>query len=161
VRYHEDTPVVDVGTDSWRNLGMVSLLQLNDLAISKKSGTVIELQQGYVPPPLVGIWARFPYFHNNSAPSLCAVLTRASERPVTYYGGEQDDPARDFDRECNGYPSGDKVPAAWLRDRDSLYDTTRDGLGNQGHDEGVFLQNGSELFTPEQKHDIIAFLQTL
>ncbi|HEX5659599.1 MAG TPA: hypothetical protein VFX59_20525 [Polyangiales bacterium] len=161
VRYHEDTPVFDVGTDTLRNQGMESLLQLNDLAISKKSGTVIEVQQGYVPPPLVGIWARFPYFHNNSAPSLCAVLTRATERPVTYYGGEQDDAARDFDRDCNGYPSGEKVPEAWLKDPESLYDSTRVGLGNQGHDEGVFLKNGVEMFTPEQKRDIITFLQTL
>jgi hypothetical protein len=161
VRYHEDTPVFDVGTDTLRNQGMESLLQLNDLAISKKSNTVIKVQQGYVPPPLVGIWARFPYFHNNSAPSLCAVLTRASERPVTYYGGEQDEPARDFDRACNGYPSGEKVPEAWLKDPEALFDTTRSGLGNQGHDEGVFLKDGVEMFTPEQKRDIITFLQTL
>jgi hypothetical protein len=161
VRYHEDTPVYDVGTDGLRNLGMQSLLQLNDLAISKKSNTIIKVQKGYVPPPLVGIWARYPYFHNNSAPSLCAVLTRATDRPKTYYGGEQDDPARDFDRECNGYPSGDKVPAAWLKDAESLYDTTRSGMSNLGHDEGVFLKDGVELFTDEQKRDIIKFLQTL
>lgn len=161
VRYHEDTPVYDVGTDGLRNQGMSSLLQLNDLAISKKSGTVIKVQKGYVPPPLVGIWARFPYFHNNSAPSLCAVLTRAADRPAQYYGGEQDDKARDFDRECNGYPSGDKVPAAWLQDPDALYDTTRFGLSNLGHDEGVFLKDGVEMFTPDQKRDIIVFLQTL
>ncbi len=161
VRYHEDTPVYDVGTDTLRDQGMLSLLQLNDLAISKKSNTVIKVQQGYVPPPLVGIWARYPYFHNNSAPSLCAVLTRASDRPAQYYGGEQNDPNTDFDRACNGYPSADKVPAAWLKDTESLFDTTRFGLGNQGHDEGVFLKDGVEMFTPEQKRDIIAFLQTL
>jgi hypothetical protein len=161
VRYHEDTPVFDVGTDGLRNLGMQSLLQLNDLAISKKSGVIIKPQTGYVPPPLVGIWARFPYFHNNSAPSLCAVLTRASERPATYYGGEQDDASRDFDRDCNGYPSGDKVPAAWLQDPESLYDTSRVGMSNKGHDEGVFLKDGVELFTREQKRDIVTFLQTL
>ncbi|MET0286203.1 MAG: hypothetical protein ABW352_17115, partial [Polyangiales bacterium] len=161
VRYHEDTPVFDVGTDGLRNQGMESLLQLNDLRFSKKIDTVIKVQKGYVPPPLVGIWARFPYFHNNSAPSLCAVLTRASERPAKYYGGEQEDAARDFDRACNGYPSADKVPEAWLKDPESLFDTTRFGMGNQGHDEGVFLKDGVEMFTPEQKRDIIAFLQTL
>ncbi|MDB4990927.1 MAG: hypothetical protein JWN04_6105, partial [Myxococcaceae bacterium] len=95
VRYHEDTPVFDVGTDGLRNLGMQSLVQLNDLSISKSSGVIIKPQTGYVPPPLVGIWARYPYFHNNSAPSLCAVLSRQSERPATYYGGPQDDPKLD------------------------------------------------------------------
>ncbi|HEY6876391.1 MAG TPA: hypothetical protein VI299_00145 [Polyangiales bacterium] len=161
VRYHEDTPVFDVGTDNMRNLGMISMLPLNQLAISKKSGTVIKVQQGYVPPPLVGIWARYPYFHNNSAPSLCAVLTRGADRPQTYFSGAQEDPARDFDRACNGYPTGNAIPSAWRDDPEAFYDSTRLGLGNQGHDEGVFLKNGVELFTERQKRDIIAFLQTL
>lgn len=161
VRYHEETPVVDVGTDGNRNQGMESLLGLNDLAISKKSGTLIKIQKGYVPPPLVGIWARFPYFHNNSAPSLCAVLTRSEDRPAKYFAGEQEDAQRDFDAECNGYPSGDKVPAAWLQDPDAAFDTSIPGLSNRGHDEGVFLKDGIELFTPAEKRDIIEFLQTL
>jgi mono/diheme cytochrome c family protein len=161
VRYHETTPVYDVGTDTLRLKGMASLVQLNDLAISKKSGVVIKEQTGYVPPPLVGIWARFPYFHNNSAPSLCAVLTKASERPATYYAGQPDDPKRDFDEACNGYPTGDQIPAAWKKDPEGLFDANVPGLGNQGHDEGVFLKDGVELFTPAQKRDIIEFLQTL
>jgi hypothetical protein len=161
VRYHEDTPVFDVGTDGLRNKGMESLVQLNDLSISKSSGVIIKPQTGYVPPPLDGIWARWPYFHNNSAPSLCAVLTRASERPATYYAGEANDPKLDFDATCNGYPVGAAVPAAWLKDSEALFDSKRAGLGNQGHDEGVFLKDGQEMFTPEQKHDIIVFLQTL
>jgi mono/diheme cytochrome c family protein len=161
VRYHETTPVFDVGTDGQRAKGMESLVQLNDLAVSKKIGVEIEVQKGYVPPPLDGIWARFPYFHNNSAPSLCAVLTRAEERPAKYYAGESNDKQLDFDEACNGYPTGDKVPAAWLNDPEALFDTSVPGLGNQGHDEGVFLKDGVELFTPEQKRDIIEFLQTL
>ena len=161
VRYHENTPVVDVGTDTLRNKGMESLLQLNDLAISKKSGVLIRTQTGYVPPPLVGIWARYPYFHNNSAPSLCAVLTRAEERPATYYGGAQDDPKVDFDPACNGYPLGEAVPQAWLKDPEAKFDTKLQGLSNRGHDEGVFLENGKEPFTPEQKREIIEFLKTL
>ncbi|MET0340767.1 MAG: hypothetical protein ABW252_07180 [Polyangiales bacterium] len=161
VRYHENTPVVDVGTDGLRNQGMESLLQLNDLSISKKSGVLIRVQKGYVPPPLVGIWARFPYFHNNSAPTLCAVLTRHEDRPQVYYGGAQNDPKVDFDETCNGYPAGESVPPTWLKDPDAKFDTKVQGLGNQGHDEGVFLENGKELFTPEQKRDIVEFLQTL
>ena len=84
VRYHKKTPVIDVGTDPLRYQGMKSLEKLNDLRISKTFGTVVEAQKGYVPPPLEGIWARWPYFHNNAAPSLCAVLTRAEDRPKTF-----------------------------------------------------------------------------
>ncbi len=161
VRYHAQTPVVDVGTDPLRHLGMSSLVQLNGLAISQQIGARVVPQTGYVPPPLVGIWARFPYFHNNAAPSLCAVLTRAEDRPAYYYAGEPLDPEHDFDVACNGYPSGSAVPRAWRRDLEALYDTTLPGLSNLGHDEGIFLQDGVELLSEADKRDLIAFLQTL
>ena len=47
--------------------------------------TVVEPQEGYVPPPLVGIWMRYPYFHNGSAPTLCDVVTRPSQREKVFY----------------------------------------------------------------------------
>jgi cytochrome c553 len=160
VKYRQKTPVVDVGTDPYRRLGMKSLEQLNDLAISKRNHIRIEAQEGYVPPPLVGIWARWPYMHNNSVPNLCALLTASAKRPKIYYSGEAQDPQKDFDFECNGYPLGDKAPAAWKTPEHS-YDTRVTGLSNAGHDEGIFLENGKELLTTQQKRDLILFLQTL
>ncbi len=161
VNYHKRTPVVDVGTDPGRYLGMRSLEQLNRLAISQRGGMVVRPQKGYVPPPLVGIWARWPYFHNNSAPSLCAVLTRQKDRPRTYFAGEANDPRKDFDSRCNGYPTGDQVPPAWRRDKDAFYDTRRKGMSNSGHDEGIFLRDGKEILSDEDKMNLVAFLQTL
>jgi len=160
VRYKEQTRVVDVGTDPWRRKGMKSLEQLNDLAISKRNNIVIKAQDGYVPPPLVGIWARWPYFHNNSVPSLCALLTPASHRPVTYYAGEADNVETDFDLECNGYPAGDKVPAAWKK-KMYFYDTLKKGMSNSGHDEGIFIKEGREILSKDDKKNLILFLQTL
>lgn len=160
VKYKAKTPVIDVGTDPLRYQGMKALEQLNNLEISKKNGTVIQVQKGYVPPPLVGIWARWPYFHNNSAPSLCAVLTRSSDRPHQYYAGEANDPQTDFDFECNGYPQGNHVPEAW-RKTQFLYQSQKKGLSNQGHDEKIFLKNGVEQLTSAEKLDLIQFLQTL
>ena len=110
---------------------------------------------------LVGIWARFPYFHNNSAPSLCAVLTRSSARPKVWFAGEPIVRGQDFDEACNGYPLGSKTPVAWKKNRAAQMDTRREGLGNQGHDEGIFLNNGQEILTPANKSDLIFFLQTL
>ncbi|MES2964968.1 MAG: hypothetical protein V4760_13845, partial [Bdellovibrionota bacterium] len=118
------TKVVKVGTDPQRAIGMRSLAKLNDLEISKKHGIVIEVTEGYVPPPLVGIWARWPYFHNNAAPSLCAVLTPAKERPKKYWAREANDPATDFDLECNGYPSEKPAGAK----REMQFDATKLGL---------------------------------
>jgi len=160
VRYKEQTQVKDVGTDPYRYRGMKSLEQLNNLAISKKNNILIRAQEGYVPPPLVGIWARWPYFHNNSAPSLCAVLSAAKDRPRFYYSGEAQSPATDFDADCNGYPLGKATPESW-KVSEHLYDTRKPGMGNQGHDEDIFLENGEELLLPEQKRALIQFLQTL
>ncbi len=162
VRYFEQTPVKDVGTDPQRARGMQSLAEkLNPLRISQVNGILIEPQRGYVPPPLVGIWARWPYLHNNSVPSLCALLTRASDRPRQYQAGEARDPERDFDLDCNGYPQGDAVPEEWKGRKERLFDASRPGLRNSGHDEGIFLDQGQERLTREQKLDLIRFLQTL
>lgn len=162
VHYHRRTPVIDVGTDPGRYLGMNHFApDLNRLKISRTIETVVEPQRGYVPPPLVGIWARWPYFHNNSAPSLCAVLTKGSDRPVTYVSGPAVDARRDYDSDCGGYPSVERAPEAWRRSREHLYDTRKKGLSNRGHDEGVFLKDGQELMTPAQKRELIEFLKTL
>jgi len=162
VTYFEQTPVKNVGTDPQRAEGMTSLAEkLNPLRISRVNRIVIEPQRGYVPPPLVGIWARWPYLHNNSVPSLCALLTRAELRPRVYYAGPAEDPARDFDADCNGYPVGDGAPEAWKARAEFRYDASRLGMRNMGHDEGIFLDRGTELLTPDQKRDLIHFLQTL
>ncbi len=162
VHYPEKTRVVNVGTDPQRALGMASLERgLNPLAISKKNGILIRTQTGYVPPPLVGIWARWPYFHNNSAPNLCAVLTAGKDRPRAYVAGEAIDRERDYDSDCGGYPEGNRVPTAWQGKPEYVYDTARPGMGNRGHDEGIFLKDGVERFTVDEKRDLIEFLKTL
>ncbi|HWU45011.1 MAG TPA: cytochrome c, partial [Bdellovibrio sp.] len=155
-----NTPVEDVGTDPYRRLGMKSLEQLNHLSISKKNNIVIQAQPGYVPPPLVGIWGRWPYMHNNSIPSLCALLTRSELRPKYYYAGKALQQDRDFDFACNGYPLGNRTPVAW-REWAFLYDTRKVGMSNVGHDEGIFLDNGKEILSVEEKKDLIFYLQTL
>lgn len=162
VRYFQKTPVEDVKTDPNRWMGMASLKKgLNPLAISKNNGIVIRTQKGYVPPPLVGIWARYPYLHNNSVPNLCSLFTRASDRPKTYWSGESIDREIDFDSECVGYPLGEKTPKSWKSKRDHLYDTRLPGMSNAGHDEGIFIRAGAEIYTNDEKLEMIEFLKTL
>jgi hypothetical protein len=161
VVYHDITPIKNVGTDPLRYLGMKSLEQLNNLEISKINGIKIEAQTGYVPPPLVGIWARYPYMHNNSMPNLCAVLTPASQRPVTYYAGPALNPQTDYDMECAGYPVGAKTPAQWKRKKEHLYDTRREGLRNIGHDNKIFIKDGKNILSQQDRLDLIQFLLTL
>lgn len=160
VRYKTSTPVVDVGTDPYRRLGMKSLEILNRLEISRKYGVLVQAQEGYVPPPLVGIWARWPYFHNNSIPNLCALLTPGPQRPKVYYAGAANDPKTDFDFDCNGYPLGAKTPNNWKKDV-LRFDARRKGMSNLGHDDTIFIKDGREVLTPQNKKDLIRFLQTL
>ncbi|MBS1957963.1 MAG: cytochrome c [Bdellovibrionales bacterium] len=162
VRYHTRTPVVDVGTDPVRRQGMQSLGEsLNRLAISKQHDIVVAEQQGYVPPPLDGIFARYPYLHNNSIPSLCALMTPPESRPRVYYAGEPIVPGRDFDLDCVGYPTADHVPAEWKKDPLYTYDTTLEGQGNAGHYDKIFRTNGVERYNADQKRDLIEYLKTL
>lgn len=155
VVYFADTPIVDVGTDPHRRKSVEYIQDINDLQISQKYDLLLVPQDGYVPPPLEGIWARWPYFHNNSAPTLCAVLTPADKRPAVYQYGNITNQAVDFDSGCNGYPL-DAPPHF-----DQVFDTSVPGLSATGHDEGIFLDGGEERFSPEQKTDLIRFLQTL
>jgi hypothetical protein len=140
--------------------GMSSLLQLNDLAISQKYGITIKQQYGYVAPPLNGIWARWPYFHNNSAPTLCDVLVAAEQRQTRYVVRASDNSETDFDSDCNGYP---KVSVREFRraPRPDRVTLGRPGLGNQGHDEGIFIKKGRNLLDARARSDLIRFLQTL
>lgn len=160
VFYPRNTPIKNVGTDPWRRLGTTAVERMNDLALQKKHKTAFKTQNGYVPQPLVGIWARWPYFHNNSVPTLCDVLTPAKLRPKYYYMGEPINPKTDFDMDCNGYPGATNAPTNWKK-RSRLFNTNLKGLSNVGHDEGILMKNGVEIFSADDKKDIIQFLKTL
>lgn len=162
VIYHDKTKVINVGTDPQRYEATKFFADdLNKLSISKWMKTVVEPQVGYVPPPLVGVWSRYPYFHNNSVPSLCGVLSLESARPKTFVLGGANNKETDFDQECVGYPVGNKIPAAWLKDIEATYDVSKPGLRNIGHTKMLVDNEGREKFNTQQKHDLIMFLKTL
>jgi mono/diheme cytochrome c family protein len=163
VVYHEQTPVLDVGTDPERADGIQHFgPRLNELEISHRFGTVVEEQTGYVPPPLEGVWARFPYLHNQSVPSLCALLSPAEQRPTEFWIGPTDDPETDFDATCVGYPVGDAVPDHFKAEPRARFDTTaKPGLSNTGHDSMLLDGDGNEILSADDKADLIAFLKTL
>ena len=162
VIYHEQTPIVDVGTDIQRANGMNHFAErLNDLQISQSIQTVVEPQEGYVPPPLVGIWARYPYLHNNSVPTLCDLLSPAAERTAVFWQGPSEDPDVDFDADCVGFPTGEAVPQSWKTAEDALFDTQLPGLSNAGHDSMFVDADGASVFTASDREDLIMFLKTL
>lgn len=161
VRYHDQTPVKSVGTDPQRAEGMKHFADgLNELAISKMMKTVVEPQEGYVPPPLVGVFMRYPYFHNNAVPNLCALFTPPDKRPKTFYQGPAKNIETDFDFDCVGYPVGDAIPEHFKED-DAFVDTTKPGQRATGHYKMWLNDDGSEKFTAADKRDLIEFLKTL
>ncbi len=162
VIYPDQTETIDVGTDPNRYKATKYFADdLNNLAISKWMETKIEPQIGYVPPPLVGIWSRYPYFHNNSVPSLCAVLSLVKDRPVKFVLGPSMNKQTDFDLDCIGYPVGSNIPKAWREDSEAFMDTTKSGLKNIGHEKMLLGQNGQEKYSKEDKKALIEFLKTL
>ncbi|MCO4755572.1 MAG: cytochrome c [Bacteriovoracaceae bacterium] len=162
VWYHKRTPVIDVGTDPYRREGMRYFYKdLNRLKISESIGTVVKPQDGYVPPPLVGIWARWPYFHNNSVPTLFDVLTPDYKRPKSYVSVPAQDKKLDFDKIKNGYPAPDKIRAIYRNDKEFHFNANRAGTSNKGHTSMLVDEDGVEKFTKTQKLEIIEFLKTL
>jgi mono/diheme cytochrome c family protein len=163
VKYFSHTKVADVGTDAGRRIGMQAMADaLNPLAISKQYGMVNQTQKGYVPPPLEGIFARYPYLHNNSIPNLCVLMMPPEQRPMIYYSGKTIDKNLDYDQNCVGYPIGNKTPDAWKKDSQYLFDTRVDGLTNIGHYERIFRnEDGTERYTRTEKAELIEFLKTL
>ncbi|MEM6691068.1 MAG: hypothetical protein AAF664_16690 [Planctomycetota bacterium] len=88
--------------------------------------------EGYVAPPLDGIWASAPYFHNGSVPTLWGVL-HPEERPTIW---RRTNEAMNPKKVGLTIETADRVPIehpdpAYRR---SFFDTRRFGKSNSGHD---------------------------
>jgi mono/diheme cytochrome c family protein len=112
--------------------------------------------EGYQAPPLDGVWATAPYFHNGSVPTLAHVLN-SKARPKVWtrcYGTNKED----YDDERVGWRITvlDKSPAADLHgaERRKIYDTTVPGRRNAGHTFG-------DHFTDAERRAVIEYLKTL
>jgi mono/diheme cytochrome c family protein len=113
-----------------------------------------EYPTGYVAPPLDGVWASAPYFHNGSVPTVYGVLT-AEARPKYFrrLGGAKEYDAKDLGLKVEALAapaSKDAAPEARRR----VVDTTLTGLGNQGHPFGFKLNE-------KEKRQVIEYLKTL
>ncbi len=100
---------------------------------------------GYANVPLDGIWARGPYLHNGSVPSLWALLQPVENRPVAFYRGYDV-----VDPKNVGFIS-DGLEAAKVGFR---VDTAVPGNSNAGHTYGTALSD-------TQKWDLVEYLKTL
>ncbi len=106
----------------------------------------LEPFDGYIAPPLDGIWITAPYLHNGSVPDLESLLN-SKERPP-YWSRDFDNPQYDYEK-C-----GWKYQARTAPEGTTVYNTTLPGYGNFGH---TF---GDKLSARERKA-LIEYLKTL
>ena len=107
---------------------------------------------GYVAPPLDGIWASGPYFHNGSVPTLWHVL-HSDQRPTVWRRTENG-----YDQQKVGLEIAtfDALPSDVKsgRERRKYFDTTKNGKSAAGH---TFPDALSE----DEKHAVLEYLKTL
>jgi cytochrome c peroxidase len=102
---------------------------------------------GYANMPLDGIWARAPYLHNGSVPTLRDLLNNPADRPQEFYRGDDE-----YDPHNVGFRS-DRAVAADGR-KLFKFNTRLPGNHNGGH------QYGTEL-SPQEKNDLLEYLKTI
>lgn len=106
----------------------------------------LEPANGYMAPPLDGVWATAPYLHNGSVPTIEAVLN-SSIRP-TYW-------KRDFNHPVyNTQSLGWEFSSADEPDGKKTYNTKLPGYSNSGH------YFGNKLSDQERKA-LLEYLKTL
>jgi hypothetical protein len=119
-------------------------------------GKPLRWTPGYQAPPLDGIWATAPYFHNGSVPTLHGVLDSRS-RPRLYTRSFRTAEA-DYDKQKVGWktteltaPPDEKLPPI---ERRKVYDTSKPGRSNAGHTYGDHLSEA-------ERWILIEYLKTL
>lgn len=140
-------------TEMFRHV--VAVNPLNDLV------QATELRDGYIAPRLNGIWARFPYLHNASVPTLYHVLSNPESRPKVFSlrrAGEADrfdminvGLNRDPEYSQRALERLAKSGTRWV------YDTSRIEHGNGGHSWPGITQDLTDI----ERFQIIEYLKTL
>jgi hypothetical protein len=153
-------PLDEIGTDPARHRGIEAAYgkEYTESWFGKEpgGGKPLRMTDGYQAPPLDGIWATAPYFHNGSVPTLAGVLN-SKARPKRFTRSYKTAEA-DYDKVHVGWrvtelrtPPDPKLPPIELR---KIYDTSKPGRANTGHTYG-------DDFTDEERAQVIEYLKTL
>ena len=150
-----DTPIDEIGTDRVRYDALTAEHRQRYaeswFAHYGEKNTLTK-PAGYVAPPLDGVWASAPYFHNGSVPTLWHVLN-PSERPAVWLRSEDG-----YDRQRVGLEvqTFTELPAEadTLARRRESFDTSRFGKSAAGH---LFPDELSD----DEKLAVLEYLKTL
>ena len=153
-------PLDVIGTDpAVANMGVVHAPQFVDFYNGSFYGKITRTVPddpfpGYMPPPLDGIWATAPYFHNGSVPTIELVLN-SKARPAVWKRVDLDD--THYDEDALGWPweappySQADAPAD---EQKFIFDTSYWSQTNTGHTFGDAL-------TDAERRSVIEYLKTL
>jgi cytochrome c5 len=137
-RVFQVVDLAEVGTDPNRVavVSQAGIDKLNSFSGNGWSFDTFRKTNGYLNSLLDGIWLRAPYLHNGSIPTLRDLLRPASQRPVTFFRGNDT-----YDAANVGFVS--TVPSEGATSF-MLYDTRRAGNSNAGHEYGTDLSGADQ-----------------
>lgn len=158
-------PIDEIGTDRHRMDSYTDFL----LEVQKKYTAGYSWQfehfrntNGYAARPLDGIWARAPYLHNGSVPTMRDLLRPAEDRPDVFTRG-----STVYNQEEMGFVHQElsaRSDSVYVRPDGTpyegtsfIYDTSRPGNDNKGHTGPGY---GTEL-SEEKKKALVEYLKTL
>ena len=152
---HRVVPIEEIGTDRVRfdaiRRSDREAFQRNWLSRDTQVPVILD-PQGYLAPPLDGIWATAPYLHNGSVPTLWHLL-RPDERPGVW---KRTGAGYDAARVGLAVETLAEVPPAVAEpsERRHYFDTRRYSKSAAGHDYPAALEEG-------EKQDLLEYLKTL
>ena len=141
------TPIDSVGTDRHRLDSFTEALvdRFHTFTTPPFQFDAYRKTNGYSNTPLDGVWARAPYLHNGSVPTLWDLLEPVEKRPAVFNTGYNVyDP-----KEVGFITSGPEAEREGFK-----YEICLPGNSNVGHTFGVDLKDND-------KWDLIEFMKTL
>jgi len=116
-----------------------------------------DLPQGFVATPLDGIWARSPYLHNGSVPTLRQLLVPSSRAPEFMVGGME------FNTVEVGFEWKIDGGIDWKKDYPEavVYKTGVAAQMNTGHDSKEYLGGIDWKNSPDELDALLEYMKTL
>jgi hypothetical protein len=142
------TPIATIGTDPLRLNSYTFPFASNQYTLYPDSSyrfRHFKKTNGYANQPLDGIWARAPYLHNGSVPTLRDLLEPEANRPATFYKGYDV-----YDQQKAGFVYNVASEGATQH---YLFDTSKPGNGKGGHYYGTTL-------SPDEKDALVEYMKT-
>lgn len=150
-----NVPIAEIGTDPvrWKALLPKHRQALGDSWFADHGGkkTIAE-PAGYLAPPLDGVWASAPYFHNGGVPTLWHVL-HPSERPKVWRRSETGYDHERVGLEVETFATlPEQVTDGW--ERRTYFDSSLLGKSVAGHD-------FPNVLSEDERRAVLEYLKTL